>query len=142
MESPPLRQSPFQQRPTEPMPIYEYNCQACGQQSAHFFRTFAAAEADEASLRCSACAGPLQRRLSKPTLLHSEQMRLSALGDAQSLNALEAEEPRAMAQLLRQVGGALGEPLDGEMGEIVGRLAAGESPAAVGATLPDPAPTP
>lgn len=123
------------------MPIYEYSCQGCGRPVAHLFRSFAAAAALESALRCAHCGGPLQRHISKPTLLRGSASRLAELTSEPALAALDAEEPAAMAQLLRAAGSALDEPLEGEMREIVGRLEAGHSPASIGAALPD-LPTP
>lgn len=119
------------------MPIYEYTCRACGRPLSLFFRSFAQAQAQAAAARCPHCQSQdLERRVSRPTLLHGDRARLETLSAGANLDALDAEDPHTMARLLRDTGAALGEPLEGEMVEIVGRLDAGESPAAVGAALP------
>jgi len=128
------------------MPLHEYLCRECGQRSTILFRTFRAAELANQSpeqVHCPHCSSHrLERLISKPAILSSGQERLEALENANLSGALESEDPRAMAGLLRQVGAALNEPINDEMAEIVNRLEAGESPAAVGASLPEaPAPS-
>lgn len=120
------------------MPIYEFDCPDCKRRVSLFFRSFSAAQAalaDPASLRCPRCEGAhLRRAVSRVAIVRSEASRMAALDDAADLGALDAEDPRAMAQLMRSMSEELGEPMDAETADMVGRLEAGELP-------PDDAPT-
>jgi putative FmdB family regulatory protein len=123
------------------MPIYDYHCATCNRRVSLFFRSFRAAAEGAAQARCPICGGStLERIISTPTLLRRGGARTAGVdaADAADPRALDAEDPRTLAGLLRATGQALDEPLEGEMGEIVGRLEAGESAAEVGAALDDP----
>ncbi len=114
------------------MPIYEFDCPDCKRRVSLFFRTFGAAQAALASpepLRCPRCQGThLCRAVSRVAVVRSEAGRMAALDDATHLDALEADDPRAMAHLMRSMSENLGEPMDAETSEMVGRMAAGEMP--------------
>lgn len=52
------------------MPIYEYHCQACGQKSTLFLRSFSTT----VEPACSHCgSGSLERLISRVAVLHSGQ---------------------------------------------------------------------
>lgn len=114
------------------MPIYEFDCPDCRRRVSLFFRSFAAAQAvldDPAALRCPRCQGArLRRAVSRVAVLRSEASRTGALDDAANLGALDADDPRAMAHLMRSMSEELGEPMDAETSDMVGRLEAGELP--------------
>jgi putative FmdB family regulatory protein len=119
------------------MPIYEYDCPDCTRRVSLFFRTVsAAAAATEA--RCPRCGGArLQRRVSRVAVLRPEASRLDDFADDASLmGALENEDPRAMAGMMRKMSEEMGEPLDDATDEMVSRLEAGESPEAIDAAMP------
>jgi putative FmdB family regulatory protein len=114
------------------MPIYEFDCPDCHQRVSLFFRTFGAAQAalDAAvALRCPRCQGAhLQRAVSRVAPVRSEARRMAALDDAANLDALAADDPHAMAHLMRTMRDELGEPMDAETTDMVERLDAGELP--------------
>lgn len=118
--------------PSTPMPIYEFDCPDCHTRVSLFFRTYGAAQAaleTPAALLCPRCHGArLQRAVSRVAVLRSEAGRMAALDDAANLDALGADDPRAMAHLMRAMGDELGEPMDAETAEMVGRMEAGELP--------------
>lgn len=117
------------------MPIYEYYCRECRKRVNVFFRTMSAARDEDA--RCPLCGGAQLRRLvSRVTVVRSQESRMANLADDGITAGLEGEDPRAMATMMRRMSTELGEPLDGEMAEVIGRLEAGESPEAIDAAMP------
>ncbi len=118
--------------PSTPMPIYEFDCLDCHTRASLFFRTYGAAQAaleTPAALCCPRCQGArLQRAVSRVAVLRTEASRMAALDDAANLDALGEDDPRAMAHLMRSMSDELGEPMDTETAEMVGRMEAGELP--------------
>ena len=53
------------------------------------------------------------------------------------MSGLESEDPRALASLMRKMSNEMGEPLDAEMNEVIGRLESGENPEAIEASMPE-----
>lgn len=118
------------------MPIYEYFCYDCRKRVSVFFRTMSAASDDAA--RCPHCEGARLRRLvSRVAVLKSEDSRIENMADPALMSGLESEDPKALASFMRQMSSEMGEPLDPEMNEVIGRLEAGESPEAIEASLPE-----
>ncbi|NJN81119.1 MAG: zinc ribbon domain-containing protein [Caldilineaceae bacterium] len=119
------------------MPIYEYACLDCRKRVSVFFRTISVAS-DEAA-RCPICEGSHLRRLvSRVAVMKSEDSRMDALADDPSLlSGLESEDPRALAHFMRRMSDEMGEPLDAEMNEVIGRLESGESPDSIEESMPD-----
>lgn len=118
------------------MPIYEYYCFDCRKRVSLFFRTVSAAQ--EATPICPICGGKrLHRLVSRVAVVHSEEDRMERLMEDESLLAgLENEDPRALAKFMRTMQSELGEEMDDpELGEMIGRLEAGESPEAIEASL-------
>ena len=118
------------------MPIYEYLCLDCRKRVSVFFRTFS--EASDAAARCPRCEGVHLRRLvSRVAVLKSEEGRLDDMADPAFMAGLENEDPRALAGFMRKMSDEMGEPLDAEMSEMVGRLERGESPEAIEKSMPE-----
>jgi putative FmdB family regulatory protein len=118
------------------MPIYEYYCADCRKRVSVFFRSFSVAS--DAAARCPNCEGQQLRRLiSRVSILKSEESRLAGMEDPSLMSGLESEDPRALAHFMRQMSNEMGEPLDGEMNEVIDRLEAGESPDAIEASMPE-----
>jgi len=110
------------------MPIYEYRCPSCGKKSSRIWMRLPAA-AEEASLACPACGAPkLARLMSRFSSPKSEERRLESLADESSLAGLDENDPRGMARLMRRMSDETGEPIDGEDGEMLERMEAGEMP--------------
>ena len=59
------------------------------------------------------------------------------MADPSLMAGLENEDPRALAQMMRKMSDEMGEPLDGEMTEVLGRLESGESPEAIEQSMPE-----
>jgi putative FmdB family regulatory protein len=119
------------------MPIYEYVCRDCRKRVSVFFRTFS--EASDEAARCPHCSGTnLHRLVSRVSVTRSEDSRLDALADDESLmSGMESEDPRALAHFMRKMSDETGEPLDAEMSEMVGRLESGESPEEIEKSMPE-----
>ena len=118
------------------MPIYEYYCGVCRKRVSVFFRTMSSAS--DANAVCPQCSGQQLRRLvSRVAVLKSEESRMDALADPSLMAGLENEDPRALAHMMRKMSDEMGEPLDGEMTEVLGRLESGESPEAIEQSMPE-----
>ena len=118
------------------MPIYEYYCNACRKRVSVFFRTMSSAS--DANAICPNCTNQNLRRLvSRVAVLKSEESRMDDLADPSMMAGLESEDPRALAQMMRKMSNEMGEPLDGEMTEVLDRLESGESPEAIEKSMPD-----
>lgn len=118
------------------MPIYEYYCQDCRKRVSVFFRSMSVAS--DAAARCPTCAGAKLRRLvSRVAILKSEESRMETMADSALMSGLENEDPRALASMMRKMSNEMGEPLDAEMSEVIGRLEAGESPEAIEQSMPE-----
>ncbi len=57
------------------------------------------------------------------------------MADPDKWGDLDENDPKAMARMMRKMGGELGEDLGPEFNEVVDRLEAGENPEAIEKTL-------
>ena len=118
------------------MPTYDFVCNACGQRF-EIFLTFS--EYGKKVVHCAHCESPnVRRRMTKVRIARSDESRLeSAAGDFPAgLEGLE-NDPKALGQMMRKMGGEMGEDLPEEFDEVVGRLEAGQSPQEIESSLPD-----
>jgi len=117
------------------MPIYEYRCADCRRRVSVFFRSFSAV--GEPS--CPRCGGHnLTRLMSKVAVRRGGGADTDfADGGAMDgmLDGLDESDPRALARAMRQMSDEMGEPIEPEMAEALGRLEAGEDPDTVMAGL-------
>jgi len=65
----------------------------------------------------------------------SEEARLDQMADPAHLGGLDENDPRAMARMMREIGGEAGEDLGPEFGEVVDRLEAGEDPESIESSM-------
>ena len=113
------------------MPIYEYRCGDCGRKVSLFFRGFSAVTDDVA---CPHCGGTHLRRLMSRVAVHrgaSESGGDDDFGGDEfggMLDGLDENDPRALARAMRRMSDEMGEPVEPEMEEALGRLEAGEDP--------------
>jgi hypothetical protein len=70
-------------------------------------------------------------------IVRSAAARDQSLSDDPGLDRLDQDDPRALGGFMRRMAEETGEGLDGELGEIVGRLEHGESPAEIERSMPD-----
>lgn len=118
------------------MPIYEYQCQSCGQKARKFWRAFA--EIDEGTLECPRCGKKNFRRLiSRVAVLHSEDARLENLADPSSLAGLDEEDPKSIARWMRKMSQEVGEEMPPEFDEVIDRLESGQSPEEIEESMPE-----
>ncbi|CAA9557317.1 MAG: hypothetical protein AVDCRST_MAG18-781 [uncultured Thermomicrobiales bacterium] len=121
------------------MPIYEYRCPDCGRKVSVFFRSFGAATD---AVACPHCGGTRLTRLMSRVAVH----RGAGAGDEGDadfggdefggiLDGLDENDPRALARAMRRMSDEMGEPVEPEMEEALGRLEAGEDPESVMAGL-------
>lgn len=117
------------------MPIYEYQCQSCGQKARKFWRTF---QIDEQSLQCPRCGARNFRRLvSRVAFLRSEDTRLEDLADPSNLAGLDENDPKSIARWMRKMSREVGEEMPPELNEVIDRLEAGQSPEEIEASMPE-----
>lgn len=123
------------------MPIYEYRCSDCRRRVSVWWRTFS--DAETGSPACPRCGGVnLSRLISRVAFLRSEESRLDDMGDPSAFGDLDEEDPRSIGRWMRRMSAEMGEPMDDEFSEVVGRLEAGESPEAIEQSMPDFAASP
>ncbi|MDM8527541.1 zinc ribbon domain-containing protein [Anaerolineales bacterium HSG24] len=117
------------------MPIYEYGCYDCRKKVSVFFRSFAAAQTEQAI--CPRCKGDnIKRLISKVAFIRSEESRMESLADPSSLAGLDENDPKSMAKWLRKMGKEAGEDMGDEFDEVVGRLESGEDPESIEKSMP------
>ena len=101
-----------------------------------WWKTFTdAAEGQPVCPRCGATE--LSRLMSRVAVLRSEESRLDDLADPSAFGDLDENDPKSMARWMRRMSAEMGEDLDPEMGEVMDRLEAGESPESIEKSMPD-----
>lgn len=118
------------------MPIYEYRCHDCRRRVSILWRSLSEAESGEA--RCPRCGGTrLTRLVSRVAVLRSEEARLDALMDTDSLGDLDENDPKSIARWMRKMSKEIGEDAGEEFEEVVDRLEAGQTPEQIEQEMPD-----
>ncbi|MFZ2486524.1 MAG: zinc ribbon domain-containing protein [Anaerolineae bacterium] len=118
------------------MPIYEYRCADCRRRVSIWWKTFS--EAASGQPVCPRCGSiELSRLMSRVAVVRSEESRLDDLADPSAFGDLDENDPRSLGKWMRRMSTETGEPLDGEMGEMVDRLEAGEDPESIEQSMPD-----
>jgi putative FmdB family regulatory protein len=116
------------------MPNYDYRCLNC---KRRFEVYISYSEYGKGSLQCPHCGSErVQRRIGRVRFARSEESRLEDLADPSKLAGLE-DDPKAMARMMRQMSGEMGEDLGPEFDEVVHRLEAGQSPEEIEESMPD-----
>ena len=117
------------------MPTYDFVCNAC-EKRFDVFMTFS--EYGNKPVNCAYCGSDkVRRRLTRVRIARSDESRLeSAANDFSGLEGLE-DDPRVLGQMMRKLGGEMGEDLPAEFDEVVDRLESGQSPEEIEAVLPD-----
>ncbi len=118
------------------VPAYDFRCKDCRYAFTLLYHSYQDMELAQPS--CPRCGSEaLNRLIKKVTILTSEDTRLDSLLDPSRLGDFDENDPRAMARVMRGMASELGEDLGPELGEVVDRLEAGESPGSIEESLPD-----
>ncbi|MCE9647032.1 MAG: zinc ribbon domain-containing protein [Chloroflexi bacterium] len=117
------------------MPTYDYICNAC-EKRFEVFMTFS--EYGKKHVQCTHCNSEnVRRRMTKVRIARSDESRMESMADDfPGLDGLE-DDPKALGQMMRKMGGKMGEDLPQEFDEVVDRLEAGQSPEEIESALPD-----
>lgn len=117
------------------MPVYEFFCQSCGRKSSFFVRTVSSA----LDPVCQACGGrELRRAVSSFAYHRSQQARWEDAGDPNNPSEDFYKDPSKVGRWVedkwKETMG--GEPLPGEIQEMIGAAREGEMPKPL-PSLPD-----
>jgi putative FmdB family regulatory protein len=117
------------------MPTYDFICNNC-QKRFEVFMTFS--EYGNKSVQCAHCqSNNVRRRMTKVRIARSDVSRMeSAADDFTGMDGIE-NDPKALAQMMRKMGGEMGADLPSEFNDVVDRLEAGQSPEEIESALPD-----
>lgn len=117
------------------MPTYDFICNAC-EKRFDIFMTFG--EYGNKPVNCTHCGSDkVRRRMTKVRIAKTDDSRFESMAnDFSGFESLE-DDPRALGQMMRKLGGEMGEDLPAEFGEVVDRLEAGQSPEEIESALPD-----
>ncbi|MSQ24343.1 MAG: zinc ribbon domain-containing protein [Chloroflexi bacterium] len=116
------------------MPIYEYNCNACGRRAQIFFRSFSAV----GEARCPHCkSSDLGRVVSRVAYVHSESSYQDFLSDPASFESVDYEDPKAVAQWAQKMGEAAGVDIGPDYQQMMENLGDGAAPEGLGADFGD-----
>lgn len=116
------------------MPTYDYICLDC-RKRFDIFLTYQ--EYGLKPVACSHCGSSnVTRKVPRVRVLKGEEARLEAFSDPSKFAGLE-DDPRAMGKMFREMGGALGEEMPPQFGEIVDRLESGQSAEEIESSMPD-----
>jgi putative FmdB family regulatory protein len=117
------------------MPIYEYRCHDCRRRVSLFFRSFSDVEENPA---CPRCGGTnLTRRISRVSVVRSEDSRLDDMADPSMLDGLDEDDPKSIARWMRKMSAETGEDMPAEFDEVIDRLESGQSPEEIEQSMPD-----
>ena len=95
-------------------------------------------EYGEKAVHCAHCQSDnVRRRMTKVRIAKSDVGRMeSAADDFSGMDGIE-NDPKALARMMRKMGGEMGEELPAEFNDVVDRLEAGQSPEEIESALPD-----
>ena len=117
------------------MPTYDFVCNNC-EKRFEVFMTFN--EYGKKAVHCVHCeSNHVRRRMTKVRIAKSDDSRMeSAADDFSGMEGIE-DDPKALARMMRKMGGEMGEELPAEFNDVVDRLEAGQSPEEIESALPD-----
>jgi len=116
------------------MPNYPYRCLDC-KKRFEIYMTYS--EYGTLPVACPHCnSANVQRRISRIRIARSEDSRLEDMSDTDDFSGLE-DDPRALGKMMRKMSSEMGEEMEPEFDEVIGRLEAGQSPEEIEAAIPD-----
>ncbi len=117
------------------MPTYDFICNNC-EKRFEVFLTFS--EYGKKSVHCAHCKSDnVRRRMTKVRIAKSDSSRLeSAADDFSGMDGIE-NDPKALAKMMRKLGGEMGQDMPSEFNDVASRLEAGQSPEEINSALPD-----
>jgi putative FmdB family regulatory protein len=104
------------------MPVYEFNCNACGARISVFVRSMSSPVRG----KCERCGSPDLRRLVSRFAVISAGGGLDSLDD-DAFAGMDENDPRAMAAWARRMRAEMGDEAGPEFDDMVERLERGES---------------
>lgn len=117
------------------MPTYDYRCLDCGKRAAIYQRY---EDYGRVAVHCPHCGSErLERRIGRVRFARSEESRLDSLSEPDAWDAVDENDPRSMARMMRKMGNEMGEDMPPEFDEVVDRLEAGEDPESIEKDMPD-----
>lgn len=105
------------------MPIYEFQCNACGARLSRFVRTIGA---DVAAGTCDRCGSVDLRRLISRVAVVRAPLDPNTLNKRELLDGVNYTDPASMASFFRRMSDTFHDEPNEHMDEIVGRLDHGE----------------
>ncbi len=98
------------------MPIYEFQCRACGRKMSTL--VLSRARIDE--VRCARCgSADLEKLYSRFATVKSEEARLDSLADPSSMGDLDENDPKSVSRWMKKMGREMGEDLGSDFDEAV-----------------------
>ncbi|MBI2165538.1 MAG: zinc ribbon domain-containing protein [Chloroflexi bacterium] len=117
------------------MPIYEYRCQDCQRKVSLFFRSFS--QVGEGI--CSYCRSTrLTRLISRVALLKPSAQSLEKGPGIEALSDVDADDPRAVREMMRRWKAELGSDAGEEWDEAMSMLDSGKSMEEIERSLSEP----
>ena len=97
------------------MPIYEYQCNACGRVCSHLVLNVR-----EFEPFCTHCGGrDVKKLISRVRVRLSEETRMERLMDPSLLGALDENDPKTMAKVMKKMGSLVGDDIDEDFDQMV-----------------------
>lgn len=117
------------------MPTYDFICNTC-RQRFDVFLTYN--EYGKKTVHCLHCnSADVRRRMTRVRIAKTQDQRHESMADEfESFNGLDGD-PKALGQMMKNMGREMGEDLPAEFDEVVDRLEAGQSPEEIETDLPD-----
>ena len=117
------------------MPTYDFICNAC-ERRFDLFMSFS--EYGNKAVHCTHCSSEnVRRRMTKVRIARSEESRMENMAENfAGFESLE-KDPKALGQMMREMGNEMAEDLPPEFDEVVDRLESGQSADEIETAMPD-----
>ena len=104
------------------MPIYDFNCSACGRPFSLEYKSLSAYAA-ASSHPCTHCGSEkTSRKIGRVAIAKGDEARLDELTDHSILSAIDENDPAAVGQFMRKMSQTVGNDLDDSFDEAVDQL--------------------